>query len=47
MAINFEPRALVCPVTIKGRLGRVWRGNVTTGEISLAANEVALFEVLP
>jgi hypothetical protein len=47
MAINFEPRALVCPVTIKGRLGRVWRGNVTAGEISLAANEVALFEVLP
>jgi hypothetical protein len=47
MAINFEPRALVCPVRVKGRLGRIWRGAVTENEIRLPPNEAALFEVLP
>ena len=46
MAINFEPRARTCPVKVSGRLGRVWRGDVTTDRIALAANEAALFEVL-
>ena len=45
MAINFEPRALTCPVKIDGTVGRVWRGSVADGKISLDANEVALFEV--
>ena len=45
MAINFEPRALECPVTVNGSVGRVWRGTVRDGKISLDANEVALFEV--
>ncbi len=45
MAINFEPRAVTCPVKMAGALGRVWRGDVKTGEISLQPNECALFEV--
>ena len=45
MAINFEPRAIECPVSITGRLGTVWRGTVTDTAVSLAPNEAALFEV--
>ena len=45
MAINFEPRAMTCPVKINGTVGQVWRGRVTDGQISLDANEVAMFEV--
>ena len=45
MAINFEPRAMECPVKINGKLGRVWRGDVKGDKITLAPNEVALFEV--
>ena len=45
MAINFEPRAIECPVSIDGTVGRVWRGDVKAGKIALAPNEVALFEV--
>ena len=45
MAINFEPRAMECPVKVNGTVGRVWRGAVKDGKISLDANEVALFEV--
>ena len=46
MAINFEPREIACPVKVNGKLGRVWRGSVKGGEIRLAPNEAALFEVL-
>jgi hypothetical protein len=46
MAVNFEPREMKCPVGISGRLGRVWRGGVKDGEIRLAPNEAALFEVV-
>jgi hypothetical protein len=45
MAINFEPREMVCPVKINGRVGNVWRGSVNADEVRLAPNEVALFEV--
>ena len=45
MAINFEPRAMECPVKINGKLGRVWRGDVKADKVFLAPNEVALFEV--
>ena len=46
MAINFEPRAIECPVKISGKVGRVWRGDVKEGRIALEANEAALFEVV-
>ena len=46
MAINFEPRALSCPVALDGQLGRVWRGEVKADRIDLPPNECALFEVL-
>lgn len=45
MAINFEPRAVECPISLNGRLGTIWRGKVTDSSVSLAPNEVALFEV--
>jgi hypothetical protein len=45
MSINFEPRAMECPVKINGRVGRVWRGEVKENKVVLAPNEVALFEV--
>ena len=45
MAINFEPRAITCPVSLKGRIGRVWRGKVNADAIELPPNEAALFEV--
>ena len=46
MAVNYEPRALVCPVKINGRLGRVWRGGVAKDAVTLEPNEAALFEVV-
>jgi hypothetical protein len=45
MAINFEPRAITCPVSLNGRIGRVWRGKVNVDAIELPPNEAALFEV--
>lgn len=44
--VNFEPRPVRCPVTIAGKVGRVWRGSVSAGAIELEANEVAVFEVV-
>ena len=45
MAINFEPSPVKFPIKVAGAIGRVWRGGVAATEISLAPNEVALFEV--
>ena len=45
VAINFEPRAVECPIRVNGALGSVWRGDVTKWRIRLAANEAAVFEV--
>ena len=45
MAINYEPRAMECPVKFNSTLGRVWRGDVRADTIVLPPNEVALFEV--
>ena len=47
MAINFEPRAMSCPVSLDGSLGRVWRGDVKVDSIELPPNDAALFEVNP
>ena len=45
VAVNFEPRAITCPIAIGGSLGTIWRGDVTAERIRLAANEAAVFEV--
>ena len=45
VAVNFEPRAITCPIKLEGQLGEVWRGKVTAAAIELAANEAAVFEV--
>lgn len=45
MAVNYEPRAIKCPIRVNGSIGRVWRGKVTDADIELAPNEAALFEV--
>jgi hypothetical protein len=46
VAVNFEPRSVTCPVSLRGRLGKVWRGNVLEKAVSLDANEAAVFEVI-
>lgn len=46
VGINFEPRAQKCPIKIDGKLGRVWRGNVTADTVALEPNEAAVFEVI-
>ena len=45
VAINFEPRAMECPISVGGDLGAVWRGDVTADRIRLEPNEAAVFEV--
>ena len=45
IALNFEPRAMECPVRISGSLGTVWRGDVTASRIRLEPNEAAVFLV--
>jgi len=45
IVINFEPRALECPIAVNGTVGSVWRGDVTAQRIRLAANEAAVFEI--
>ena len=45
IAVNYEPRAITCPISVKGAVGRVWRGDVTNERIALAPNEAAVFEV--
>ena len=45
IAINFEPREMECPISVNGRIGEVWRGDVKADRIRLAANEAAVFEV--
>lgn len=46
VAVNFEHRSVTCPVSLRGRLGKVWRGNVSEKAVSLDANEAAVFEVM-
>ena len=45
VAVNCQDTDVKCPVEIRGTLGKVWRGDVTPGAISLEANEAAVFEV--
>ena len=45
IAINFEPRAIDCPIAVDGTVGEVWRGDVKADRIRLAANEAAIFLV--
>ena len=45
VAINFEPRAITCPISISGTLGRVWRGDVKADKIVFPPNEAAVFEI--
>lgn len=45
VAINFEPRAIRCPIRVNGAVGDIWRGEVTANDIRLEANEAAVFSV--
>ena len=40
-----EPRAVTCPITLDGTLGRVWRGDVKANGIVFPPNEAAVFEI--
>ena len=46
VAVNCDTSWRTCPVSCRGQVGRVWRGDVTASRIRLAANEAAVFEVL-
>ncbi len=45
VAVNCEDRENECPVSIDGRVGKVWRGDVTGERIRLPPNEAAVFSV--
>ena len=47
VAINYDPEPVTCPIRVAGRVGTVYRGTVADGQIVLAANDVAIFEVRP
>ncbi len=43
--VNHEPRAVECPVSICGRIGRVWLGAPVDGALALPPHGIAVFEV--
>ncbi|MBQ6247835.1 MAG: beta-mannanase [Kiritimatiellae bacterium] len=45
VAVNHEPRAVECPVSICGRIGRVWLGAPVDGALALPPHGIAVFEV--
>jgi hypothetical protein len=45
VAVNCSIEDTVCPVTVRGRIDKVWRGKVSERSISLKANEAAVFQV--
>ena len=45
VAINYDPEPVTCPIRVAGRVGTVYRGTVADGQIVLAANDVAIFEL--
>ena len=45
VAINYDPEPVRCPIAVSGRVAKVYRGEVADGQIVLAANDVAIFEV--
>ena len=47
VAINYDPEPVTCPIRVAGSVGTVYRGTVADGQIVLAANDVAIFEVRP
>lgn len=45
VAINYEPSEVVGKLTVKGRVGKVYRGSVENGTIRMGPNDVAVFEM--
>ena len=46
VAVNYEPSAVNCPFTLSsGKVGKVFRGEVKGGSMSIAANDACVFEV--
>ena len=45
VAINYEPYAVKCPISVSGALGEVHRGKVTSDSIEFGPNDMAIFEV--
>lgn len=46
VAVNYDDFARKCPISVNGRIGRVFRGKVSADAIDFAANDFAVFEVL-
>lgn len=45
IAVNYEPRAVVGMLNVKGQVGKVYRGEIENGTIHLRPNAAAVFEV--
>ena len=45
VVVNCEDREIDCPISVDGRVGKVWRGTVTENGIRLSPNDAAVFSV--
>ena len=48
VAVNYEPENVKCPFTLSsGKVGKVFRGGVADGTMSIGGNDACVFEVEP
>ena len=44
-ALNTREEDVVCPISVKGTVGRVWNGSFSDGKLSIRGNDGCIFEV--
>ena len=45
VAVNYDAYPVDCPVTVSGKTGRIWNGELKDGVLKLAANAAAVFTI--
>lgn len=45
VAVNYEPRRVLCPVRVDGTVGNVWNGRLSGGTLELGPNDGCVIEV--
>ena len=45
-ALNTRDEPVACPISVRGRVGRVWNGAFADGILSIGPNDGCVFEVL-
>ncbi len=45
-ALNTRDQPVSCPISVRGRVGRVWNGTFADGQLSIGPNDGCVFEVL-